>query len=87
MPYDASLPADHSPLSSAVVRNQMAGLNDLITTLQNQVSDLQTQLATRAPRVDSLSALNLPFHDPPTRDDLQAVADYSSGIVYALQQP
>jgi hypothetical protein len=34
-----------------------------------------------------LAALNIPFHDPPTPDDLQAVGDYASGIVFALQQP
>jgi hypothetical protein len=87
MPFDPSLPADHSPLSSAEMRAQLNALNDLITGLTAQVAALQTQLATRAPRVDNLSALNIPFHDPPTPDDLQAVGDYASGIVFALQQP
>jgi capsule polysaccharide export protein KpsE/RkpR len=94
MPFDATWPPDHAELDGGPFRDQFNGLNDLITDLQNQVSALQNQvntlqaaLATRAPRVDGLAALNIPFHDPPTQDDLQAVGDYSSSIVAALQQP
>ena len=33
MPYDPTLPADHSPNSSAEMRAQLAGLNDLIAAV------------------------------------------------------
>jgi hypothetical protein len=94
MAFDPNYPADHILIKAADFRAQFNALNDQNTALQNQVNALQTQvaalqtqLATRAPRVDNLAALNIPFHDPPTQDDLQAVGDYASGIVSALQQP
>jgi hypothetical protein len=87
MPFDPTLPADHAQIVAAELRNQLNALNDLITDLQNQVSALQTQLATRAPRIDGVAAMDIPYHDPPTRDDLVAMQDYANGVVSALQQP
>jgi hypothetical protein len=40
MPYDPTLPANHSPIVSAELRNQFAGLKELIDALQEQLSPL-----------------------------------------------
>jgi hypothetical protein len=94
MSFDPNYPADHILLQAADFRAQFNALNDQNTALQTQlnaqaaqIAALQTQLATRAPRVDALAPLDIPFHDPATRDDLLAVTDYTNSVVAALQQP
>ena len=73
MPYDPTLPANNAPVVSAELRNQFAGLNDLI--------------AARAPRVDSVSPLSLTLTDPVDINDLQAIANKLDELIAALQQP
>jgi hypothetical protein len=48
MPYDPNLPANNSPLSSAVMRGQLTGLKSLIDALQN----------ITAAQVDGVTTLN-----------------------------
>ena len=73
MPYDPTLPANNAPVVSAELRNQFAGLNDLI--------------AARAPRVDSVTPLSLTLTDPVDINDLQAIANKLDELIAALQQP
>ena len=73
MPYDPTLPANNAPVVSAELRNQFAGLNDLI--------------AARAPRVDSVTPLSLILTDPVDINDLQAIANKLDELIAALQQP
>jgi len=45
MPYDPTKPANNSPIVSAELRNQFAGLKDLIDALQLQLSPLVPVIA------------------------------------------
>ena len=70
MPFDNTLPADHAPVVSSELRNQLNGLAD--------------QIATKASNCDAVVPLNIPFHDPPTRDEIQAVNDKLTETINAL---
>ena len=73
MPYDPTKPANNAPVSSSELRNQFAGLNDLIDA--------------RAPRVDGVNALSyapdVVFQDPVTADLVAKLNE----LINALKQP
>ena len=64
MPYDPNLPADHSKIVAAELRNQFNGLKTLIDAQSAQISALQTQTTTQQQELDAhawlLNQLNLP---------------------------
>jgi hypothetical protein len=75
MPYDPTKPANNSPIVSAELRNQFAGLNDLI---QDRViyADLYDGItAGSAGPVLDVDLLNLTVSNPPTQAEVQAIAD------------
>ena len=59
MAYDPNLPAPDSEINSAELRSQFGGLAD--------------QIATKASNCDSVDQLNIPFHDPVTRAEAEAI--------------
>ena len=61
MAFNPDKPEENTPLDAAEMRNQFNGLNDLITAMGS--------------KCDGVVPLNIPFHDPPTRAEIQAVAD------------
>ena len=63
MPFDPAQPADHSPFSSQVMRDQLNALADRIAALELVVSGTA--------RNPNLSTLNLALDDPPTRPQVQ----------------
>ena len=85
MSFDPTLPADHSPDSSAEMRGQLNALKALIDDLQNQCTDLNNQMQQRpdngAMEADSSGAtlpvahLNLTVSNPPTQTEMQTIAD------------
>ena len=85
MPFDATLPADHSPVVAAELRNQFNALKALIDDLQNQCNDLNNLIQTRpdAPTMESdtsgatlpVAHLNLTVSNPPTQTEMQAISD------------
>ena len=72
MPYDPTLPINHSPITSAELRNQFAGLKTLIDGR-----------AGKPPPV--LAPLNLTVSDPPAADEVQAIADKVDELIAVLK--
>ena len=63
MPYDSSLPVDHSKIVAAELRNQFNGLKGLIDAKQQQldaqsaqINAQQTQLATQSGQISALQS-------------------------------
>lgn len=73
MAYDPTLPENNAPIVSAELRNQFAGLNELI--------------AARAPRVDSMSPVSLTISDPPTQGEVQVILDTLNDLINLLHDP
>ena len=72
MPYDPTLPINNSPITSAELRNQFAGLKTLIDGR-----------AGKPPPV--FSPLNLTVSDPPAADEVQAIADKVDELIAVLK--
>ncbi len=81
MPFDTNFPPDHQPLNAAPFRDQFNGLNDLITPKVSMQDVLDAIAAGAARSLDSVQPLNIPFHDPPTRAEVQLVADKINEIL------
>jgi hypothetical protein len=65
MPFDPAQPADHSPLSSAVMRSQLTGLNSLIDavpTITSAVVDAVNTLPPGDPAAVSASVIGDVLH-------------------------
>lgn len=52
MPFDPNLPADHSEIVAAELRNQFNALKALIDAQAAQITELQTQLAPLIPMIN-----------------------------------
>ena len=87
MAFDPTKPVAGSEIDAGELNRQFNGLKDLIDALTVQVAALQAQLATRAPRVDSVAPMDIPFHDPVSRDDMTPVMDKFNELLTAAQQP
>ena len=79
MPFDATKPADNSPIVSAELRNQFVALKQFINTheatiqtLQAQVAGLQTALAGKASAINTVDTLNTDIDNPVTAEQGQA---------------
>jgi len=83
MPYDPTLPINNSPISSAELRNQFAGLKALIDAQQAQITALQAALDNKAEAI-VWSELDPGFSDPPTTPDLEAIRNYINNLVTDL---
>ena len=93
MPYDPTKPANNSPIVSAELRNQFAGLKTLTDNLQAQVNDLpplDTVVdlinANSAGPLGALSPPNFTISNPPTQAQVQAMADFMSELYVALSR-
>ena len=87
MPFDPTLPVDHSPIVAAELRNQFNGLNDSLLALpsMSDINDvIQANLAAKAATV---ATLNLTVSNPPTQAEMQAIADKLDELITLLQQP
>ena len=89
MAFDPTLPADHSPDSSAEMRGQLNALKALIdaqaaqiTTFQNQMSALPTLFPSRVDGVDPLAQAT---NDPPTQEDVQVIANTVDALINGLR--
>ena len=99
MPFDPTLPANNSPVSSSELRGQLTALNDAIAdavslaaeNLSNALVDVNTtidnQVATQtAGSVTGFSVPNLTISDPPTQSEVQQIADILHDLIIALQR-
>jgi hypothetical protein len=87
MPYDPSKPANNSPIVAAEMRNQLAGLNDLID--QRVIySDLYDGINANSsgPIAGVVDELVLTVSNPPTQAELQAVVDKLNALITALKR-
>jgi hypothetical protein len=92
MPYDPTLPVDHSQVVAAELRNQLNALNDNNVNLAGQVGTLPTvdemldTISAQAPRsVDGLATLTLTISNPPTQAQVQALLNAFNSLVLALK--
>ena len=68
MPFDPTLPANNSPISSAELRDQFNGLQDQIIAVQD--------IAYDTPRnTNDIAQLTLTISNPPTQAEVQAIRD------------
>ena len=85
MPFNPNLPANHSPIVSAELRNQFNGLNDKIDP-KLDLSAVQDAIAINsANNVDTFGPLTLTISNPPTQAQVQAVVAKLNDLILALQ--
>ena len=85
MPYDATLPVDHSPIVAAELRSQFNGLNDSLNQLPESQA-MGAAVAGFAPcNVDQFSPLTLAVSNPPTQAEVTAILDAFNALVMALR--
>ena len=93
MPFNPSLPANNSPISSSELRDQLNGLNDAINacvTHDGLSDEIQTTVAWEgtARNLDlSIGRLDMAVSDPPTQAQVQAIADKMDELIDALRRP
>jgi hypothetical protein len=85
MPFDPSKPADHSPLSSAEMREQLTSLDDEIAQRATS-GDLATAIAETARNPSAITPLAITFSDPPTAAEAQAIVDFVNTMLAGLQR-
>jgi hypothetical protein len=76
--FNPNLPADHSPLSSAEMRDQL-------NALQAQIEDLAAQVANCAPRPTALAPMNIPISNPPTQSQVDQIREQLDVLLTTLQ--
>ena len=86
MAYDPTLPANGSPIVSAELRNQFAGLKTLIDDLPTS-QPMQDLLDTQAAGAcQNVPDLGLTISDPPTQAEVQAIADKLDYLIFNLRR-
>jgi uncharacterized protein YigA (DUF484 family) len=85
MPYDPSLPANNSPLSSSVMRGQLTALNDDIQTraLSSQLAILLAQTSANSDSVAQLGQLASGSYD---QNQMQDVLNKLDELINALRR-
>jgi len=87
MPFDATLPAANSQISSTELRNQFNGLKTLVD-LKATVTGLNDAILTTAKNPqDVVSPLALTISNPPTQAQVQAVLNKLNELITALSRP
>ena len=89
MPFDPTKPVNNSPVVAAELRDQLNALKALIDAQGAQIADLQSALNGKTSPDDVTQLIqtlaahncaNMPYQgitlsNPPTRDELQSIAD------------
>jgi hypothetical protein len=86
MPFDPTLPVDHSQIVAAELRDQFNGLNDLITNSPSfdDVNNIIT--AQAAGNCNTVAALNLTVSNPPTQAQVQAIVTKLNELIAKLKR-
>ena len=87
--FDPSKPADHSPLSSAEMRDQLTGLQAMFNTLnltKANAGDVAAQISGTSSNSNLVDTMTLIVNDPPTRADVQSIADRLDQLINALRR-
>ena len=85
MPFDPSLPLANSPVSSAELRNQFTGLQTNIQARAYE-DDCVGRLAMTARNPTVVEGMGMIVSDPPTRAEVQAVADKLDELLAGLKR-
>ena len=87
MPYDATKPANGAPILSAELRDQFAGLKELIDD-KVPLPDLDNYMlgfcAGRVP--PDFPSLNLTVSNPPTQLQMQTIANKLDELILLLRR-
>ena len=85
MAYDPNLPANHSPIVSAELRSQFAGLKALIDA-KPSTDEMNAAIATNsASNVDHMGPVSCGVSDPPTQDEVQQIYNTLNYLINALK--
>jgi hypothetical protein len=85
MPFNSTLPANNSPISSAELRGQLNGLNDNIdAAVESLLQNINTNTAAN---VNAVEELGLSISDPPTQGEVQEVLSKLNELIAALKRP
>ena len=86
MPYNPNLPADHSQIVAAELRDQLNALKDLIDA-KPSMDDVNTDIPLySAANVDRIYPVDCGVSDPPTKDEVQAIYDRLNSLITALHR-
>jgi len=86
MPYDPTLPANNSPIVSAELRNQFAGLKELIDGMPNFTTIDDAINSGTANNIATFEPFGGTFSNPPTQAQVQELADKLNELITALQR-
>ena len=86
MPYDPTLPANASPIVSAELRNQFAGLKDLIDDRPTSAEMTTYVLDNTSGKVDGVTELSTPISNPPTQAQVEEIRQKINEMLNALNQ-
>ncbi|MSU56756.1 MAG: hypothetical protein EXS35_00990 [Pedosphaera sp.] len=86
MPYDPTLPANNSPVSSAELREQLTNLRALLDNKADTVYVDALINEQTAGNVVGYANLELTVSNPPTQAEVQAVVDKLYELMNALKR-
>ena len=87
MPFDPTLPADHSPLVAAQMRSQFIALAQLTTdSATNAANQLASQISGTSNNCNSVTTLGLNVGNPPQQWEVQAIANKLDELINALRR-
>ncbi|MEY4916588.1 MAG: hypothetical protein RL616_501 [Verrucomicrobiota bacterium] len=84
MPYDPTKPANNSPIVSAELRDQFAGLNDAIDAVPTSQPMTDRLNVYTAGNCEFVSLPSLTISNPPTQAEVQAMASLLNNLYVAL---
>ncbi len=86
MAYDPTKPVNNAPIVAVELRNQFAGLKDLIDAVPTSPALTNLLNANTAGPVDGVSPLTLTISNPPTQAQVQAIVTRFNQLLVALQR-
>lgn len=87
MPLDPTKPTPNSPRSSAEMRAELTGLNDLITAASvNASAALSAAFATTAQNPSAVADLSISLSNPPQQAEVQSIINKINELLAALRR-
>ena len=86
MPYDTTLPANNAPIVSAELRNQFAGLKELIDDRPTSADVTTYVLDNTSGKADGVTELSTPISNPPTQAQVEEMRQKINELINALNR-
>jgi hypothetical protein len=83
MPFDPTLPAANSQISSAELRGQLTSLKSLIDALPTS-TDVTLAIEADSAALINVTTLNQTISNPPTQAQVQAIQNKLNELITAL---